>query len=59
MRRRKLPPWSRHHEEWCAVYRGEPCDCDNDTGGRKRRPKPSPLQSGGVTPKQEKELEDA
>jgi hypothetical protein len=28
MRRKKLklPPWSRHHEEWCATFKGKPCD---------------------------------
>ena len=23
-RRRKLPPWSRHHEDWCAIFLGKP-----------------------------------
>ena len=34
-RRRKLPPWSRHHEPWCGVFRDMPCDCDDDD----RRPR--------------------
>jgi hypothetical protein len=22
MKRRKLPPWSRHHKDWCAIFDG-------------------------------------
>jgi len=40
--RRKLPPWSRHHETWCAIFRGKSCDCDDDLPpGRRRLPLPS------------------
>lgn len=31
-RQPKLPPWSRHHEPWCAIFRGKSCDCDDDGG---------------------------
>ena len=24
MKGHKLPPWSRHHEPWCAIFRGKP-----------------------------------
>jgi hypothetical protein len=58
MRRRKLPPWSRHHEPWCAVFKGQPCDCDDDDRREGRR-RPRPLSGGGAPPKQERELEDA
>jgi hypothetical protein len=27
---KKLPPGSRHHEPWCAIFRGKRCDCDDD-----------------------------
>jgi hypothetical protein len=57
MRRRKLPPGSRHHEEWCAIFRGKSCDCDDDD----RRPPPQhrPLAGGGADTPKKKELEDA
>ena len=59
MRRRKLPPWSRHHEPWCAVFHGKTCDCDDDS----RRPpknRPRPLTGRGVpVPERKRELEDA
>jgi len=54
---KKLPPWSRHHESWCAVFRGKPCDCDDDNhrpAGRRR----SPLSGGDVEPKRERALEE-
>jgi hypothetical protein len=60
MKRRKLPPWSRHHEEWCAVYRGKGCDCDDGNDRRPRRRRP--LSGDGAPPperKKEKELEEA
>jgi hypothetical protein len=55
---RKLPPWSRHHEPWYAIFRGKGCDCDDDGGRRIRRRRPS---SGGdaPAPEREKKLEDA
>ena len=60
MRRRKqLPPWSRYHEPWCAVFRNQPCDCDDDD----HRPQENrrPLTGGGApAPKRKGELlEDA
>jgi hypothetical protein len=56
---RKLPPGSRHHEDWCAIYRGKPCDCDDD-GDRRPRRRPAPLSGGAApAPKREKQLEDA
>jgi hypothetical protein len=58
MRRRKLPPWSRHHEPWCAVYRGKLCDCDDDD--HRPRYRQGPIAGGGApAPKRKKELEDA
>ena len=27
--RRKLPPGTRHHESWCAIFFGEPCGGDS------------------------------
>jgi hypothetical protein len=37
--RRKLPPWNRHHQPWCAIFYGRFCDCDDDFGPpRRRRP---------------------
>jgi hypothetical protein len=52
---KKLPPWSRHHEPWCAVFRDKPCDCDDDD----RRPPQRPPRGGGAAPPERKqELED-
>jgi hypothetical protein len=50
--KRKLPPRSRRHEYWCAIYDGKPCNCDDD--GRERRRRNPPL-SGGGAPKQKQE----
>jgi hypothetical protein len=56
--RRKLPPWSRHHERFCAIYRGRPCDCDDDKGPPRYRRRP--LAGGNApAPEPEKQLEDA
>jgi hypothetical protein len=56
---KKLPPWSRHHQDWCAIFRGKSCDCDDDDH-RPRGRRRSPLSGGGVPPKKlERELEDA
>ena len=55
---KRLPPWSRHHEPWCAVFFGKPCDCDDDGHGPPRRRSP-PLSGGGAPSKQERELEEA
>jgi hypothetical protein len=56
---KKLPPWSRHHEPWCAIFRDQPCDCDDDD----RRPpqyRQRPPRGGGAAPPERKqELEDA
>ena len=60
MKRPKLPPWSGHHEPWCAVFKGKSCDCDDGDDRRPRRRRP--LSGGGApAPKREKqkELEDA
>jgi hypothetical protein len=57
---KKLPPWSRHHEPWCAVYRDKPCDCDD--GGHRPRHGHRRLRGGGggvVPPERKRELEDA
>jgi hypothetical protein len=56
-KRRTLPPGSRHHERWCAVYRGKACDCDDDNRRPHRRPRPLP--SGGTAPAEHEELENA
>jgi hypothetical protein len=56
-RKPKLPPWSRHHEPWCAVYRGKSCDCDDDGNGPGRH---RPVSGGDApAPERERELEDA
>jgi hypothetical protein len=26
----RLPPGSRWHQYWCAIFHGKPCDCDDD-----------------------------
>jgi hypothetical protein len=56
MRRRKLPPGTRHHEPWCAIFYGKACNCDDDDRPKPRRPRP-PL-SGGDVPKREPVLEE-
>lgn len=58
MSRKKLPPWSRHHEYWCAVFDGKPCDCDDDGPDRMRRRRPPP-SGGRETRNRERELEEA
>ena len=55
MQTRKLESWRRHHEPWCAIFRGKSCDCD-DGGGREHAHRPRPLQ-GGPAGKRERELE--
>jgi hypothetical protein len=56
MRRRS--PWGRWHEDWCAIFRGKSCDCDDNEDRRPRR-RPSPLSGGNVPPKKrELELEE-
>ena len=54
-------PWGRWHEDWCAIFRGKSCDCDDDGGYREpRRRRLPPLGGGGAPLKnQERELEDA
>jgi len=57
--KRKLPPWSRHHQYWCAIFDGKTCNCDDDNGRGRRRRSP-PLSGGGAPKEKEKEqLEDA
>jgi len=56
MPRKKLPPWSRHHEHWCAVFNDKPCNCDDDGQDRTRRRRPPPSE-GAETPDRE-ELEE-
>ena len=58
MKRRVLPPGSRHHEPWCAVYQWKICDCDDDR--RDPRYRRRPLAGGDApTPERRKELEGA
>jgi hypothetical protein len=61
MNRRKLPPGTRHHEYWCAIFNGGRCNCDDDPPGPpipRRR-----LSSGGaprpIREKEREELEEA
>jgi hypothetical protein len=55
MKGRELPRWSRHHESWCAIFRGKPCDCDDDRPPQRRR---RPLSGGGApAPEREKKRE--
>jgi hypothetical protein len=35
-RRRTLPPGSRHHEYWCAIFVGRPCNCEDPPRGDRR-----------------------
>jgi hypothetical protein len=54
---KKLPPGSRYHESWCAIFRGKTCDCDDlPPGPRRRRPPPD---GDAPTPDREREMEDA
>jgi hypothetical protein len=55
MKRKDLPPWSRHHQPWCAVFFGEPCDCDDDDRRKPKRQRPPPLRGGGTPLKQKQE----
>jgi hypothetical protein len=56
---RRNSPWGRWHEDWCAIFRGKSCDCDDDGGHREPRRRLPPLGGGGVPPKKrERELED-
>jgi hypothetical protein len=57
MRRRKLPPGTRHHEPWCAVFFGKPCNCDDDDRPKPNRQRP-PLRGGEAPLKQKQELEE-
>jgi hypothetical protein len=56
---KKLPPWSRHHEPWCAVYRDKPCDCDDDNHTPRRHRRLRGGSGGVVPPERKRELEDA
>jgi hypothetical protein len=58
MKRKKLPPYSRHHEYWCAIFNGKACDCDDDDRRERRRPYP-PLSGGGAPKQKEREPENA
>jgi hypothetical protein len=57
MRRRKLPPSTRHHEPWCGVFFGQPCNCDDDNRPPQPR-RPRPLSGGEAPHKHERELEE-
>jgi hypothetical protein len=55
-RNKTLPPGSRHHQYWCAIFKDGRCDCDDDPPPAPRRRRgPS---SGGAKPPA-RALEDA
>ena len=56
-RNKTLPRGSRWHQYWCAIFRGKPCDCEDDAGGQRRR-QPRP-RSGGSSANAKVEFEDA
>jgi hypothetical protein len=58
MKRRKLPPWSRHHEYWCAIFDGGRCNCDDDPPRGDERPTKR-LGPGGVELRKAKQEEVA
>jgi hypothetical protein len=43
-RNKRLPPGSRWHQYWCAIFNGKRCDCDE---GRPPRPGHRRGQGGG------------
>jgi hypothetical protein len=55
---KKLPPGSRHHEPWCAFFRGKRCDCDDDDH-RPPHYRQRPPSGGDAPPERKQELEDA
>jgi hypothetical protein len=55
---RKLPPWSRHHEPWCGVFKGKACDCDDNDDRRPRGRRPI-SGADAPAPRRERELEEA
>jgi hypothetical protein len=58
-RNKTLPPGSRHHVYWCAIFNGKPCDC-GQSDRRRRRGRPRPGQGGSsVSAGQKAEFEDA
>jgi hypothetical protein len=57
MRRQKLPPGTRHHEPWCAIFFGKSCNCDDDDH-RPPRHRPPPLSGGEEPLKHEREVEE-
>ena len=49
-RNKTLPPGSRWHQYWCAIFQGKSCDCDD--GGRRLQPKRlSPDKGGASSPR--------
>jgi hypothetical protein len=55
-RNKRLPPGSRWHQCWCAIFKGKKCDCDDDN----YRPGTRRLRGGGgaaVPTKKQKALE--
>lgn len=55
---RRLPPGSRHHQYWCAIFRGKRCDCDDRPPRARVQPR---LDGGGAVNKAraKRELETA
>ena len=57
-RNKTLPPGSRWHRYWCAIFRGRSCDCD-EGDGRERQRRPRPMLGGSSASTKKPELEDA
>jgi hypothetical protein len=57
MKRRTLPPWSSHHEYWCAIFAGGRCNCDDNPRREDRRPTKRRGPEGGEQAKAKQEEE--
>ena len=55
-RNKTLPPGSRWHQYWCAIFKGGRCDCDDDPQPTPRR-RQGPSSAGAKPPA--RALEDA
>jgi hypothetical protein len=45
-RNKTLPPGSRWHQYWCAIFEDKPCDCDDEDRGREHPLEPYPRKGG-------------